>query len=409
MPGGTTLGLTIHARCGTNARELTGSRLAAEVARRYSLQVEYGGADRHVHRITPAVSVLVVTYQHAPFIAECLDGILAQQTDFPFEVIIGEDGSDDGTREICIAYADAHPDRIRLFLRDRALTQLPLDPDGIVPIKRLNGRFTRQAARADVLAFCEGDDCWTDPTKLQRQYDVLQDDPRAAAVIHRVTVTWPTDEQNPWQYALPARSRLTTEDVIWDRGTPTCAVMMRNVGLEHPDYLDWSCRTLSVDYLVRAVASFYGDTHVIDRDMAVHRKHPGGISQSALYRERIRLAASTRNLYLGIRALSPPDRRRVLYPKLAAVSGKLALADLADRRIGHAVRHGAEAIAFAFSAPGELVRQRHRWWDPLVATLRRRPPAQPGTTSGSIAFSPTVPARTAKVSSETSSPRAHRT
>ncbi len=122
--------------------------LAAEVARRYALQVEYGGADRHVHRITPAVSVLVVTYQHAPFIAECLDGILAQQTDFPFEVIIGEDGSDDGTREICIAYADAHPDRIRLFLRDRALTQLPLDPDGIVPIKRLNGRFTRQAALA---------------------------------------------------------------------------------------------------------------------------------------------------------------------------------------------------------------------------------------------------------------------
>ena len=69
------------------------------MARRYALQVEYGGTDREVHRITPAVSVLVVTYQHAPFIADCLDGILAQQTDFPFEVIIGEDGSDDGTRE----------------------------------------------------------------------------------------------------------------------------------------------------------------------------------------------------------------------------------------------------------------------------------------------------------------------
>ncbi len=220
------------------------------MGRRYALQVEYGGVDREVHRITPAVSVLVVTYQHAPFIAECLDGILDQQTDFPFEVIIGEDGSDDGTREICIAYADAHPDRIRLFLRDRALTQLPLDPDGVVPVKRLNGRFTRLAARADVLAFCEGDDLWTDPTKLQRQYDVLLDDPRAAAVIHRVTVVWTTDNGEAWQYAISDQSRLTTEDVIWDRGAPTCAVMTRNVGLEHPRYLDWSCRTLSVDYLV---------------------------------------------------------------------------------------------------------------------------------------------------------------
>ena len=86
--------------------------------------------------------------------------------------------------------------------------------------------------------------------------------------------------------------------------------MTRNVGLEHPRYLDWSCRTLSVDYLVRAVASFYGDTSVIDRDMAVHRKHPGGVSQSALYRDRVRLAESTRNLYLGIHALSPPDQRQ---------------------------------------------------------------------------------------------------
>jgi hypothetical protein len=148
--------------------------------------------------------------------------------------------------------------------------------------------------------------------------------------------------------------------------------------------------------------------------MAVHRKHPGGISQSALYRDRVRLAESTRNLYLGIRALSPPDRRRVLSPKLAGVSGKLALAELTHRRFGPAVRHAAEAVAFALTAPGELVRQRHRWWDPLVETIRGRrlvqpETVQPGTTSGSIAFSPTVPARTAKTSSETSSPSDHRT
>ena len=68
---------------------------------------------------TPLVSVCVQTYQHASFIQECLDGILMQETDFRFEILIGEDASADGTREICVEYAKRFPDIIRLFLHDR--------------------------------------------------------------------------------------------------------------------------------------------------------------------------------------------------------------------------------------------------------------------------------------------------
>ena len=68
---------------------------------------------------TPLVSVVVTTYQHAAFIRQCLDGILMQQTNFDFEIILGEDESVDGTREICMKYAEKHPDKIRLFLRNR--------------------------------------------------------------------------------------------------------------------------------------------------------------------------------------------------------------------------------------------------------------------------------------------------
>src|SRR6478735_1262142 len=67
----------------------------------------------------PLVSVCVQTYQHVNYIKECLDGILMQQTDFPFEVLLGEDQSTDGTREICIEYAQKYPDKIRLFLHHR--------------------------------------------------------------------------------------------------------------------------------------------------------------------------------------------------------------------------------------------------------------------------------------------------
>src|SRR2546425_11408599 len=80
--------------------------------------VEYGGLSRVPEE--PTVSVLMVTYQHARFIREALDSVLIQKVRFPFEICLGEDGSTDGTREICIEYAQRYPDKIRLFLRDRA-------------------------------------------------------------------------------------------------------------------------------------------------------------------------------------------------------------------------------------------------------------------------------------------------
>src|SRR3954464_5744364 len=67
----------------------------------------------------PLVSVSVQTYQHAHYIKDCLEGILMQQTDFPFEILLGEDQSTDGTRKICIEYAQKYPDKVRLFLHQR--------------------------------------------------------------------------------------------------------------------------------------------------------------------------------------------------------------------------------------------------------------------------------------------------
>ncbi len=61
----------------------------------------------------PLVSVCIITYNHAPYIAQCLDGVLMQQTSFPFEIVIGEDCSTDGTRTIVESYATKYPHIIR--------------------------------------------------------------------------------------------------------------------------------------------------------------------------------------------------------------------------------------------------------------------------------------------------------
>lgn len=121
----------------------------------------------------PLVSVCVVTYNHAPYIRECLDSILKQETGFPYEICVGEDESPDGTREICQEYVEKHPDKIRLFLRNRK--------DVIYVNKRPTGRFnfleTIKSSHGKYIAICEGDDYWHNPDKLQKQVDFMEAHP----------------------------------------------------------------------------------------------------------------------------------------------------------------------------------------------------------------------------------------
>lgn len=147
--------------------------IAKLVDERYNPDEEYLGTDKEVNRAVPLISVSVMAYQHRDYIAQCLDGILSQQTEYPYEIIIGEDESTDGTREICMEYARHHPDKIRLFLRDRNTSHV-YDEQGNF-ITRLNARFIRKAARGRYIAVCEGDDYWTDPKKLQKQVSFLEE------------------------------------------------------------------------------------------------------------------------------------------------------------------------------------------------------------------------------------------
>src|SRR5690606_2316591 len=117
----------------------------------------------------PMVSVCVQTYQHAPYIRECLDSILMQKTNFPFEILLGEDASTDGTREICIEYAEKFPDKIRLFLHSRENNIVILG----TPTGRFNSLYNLYSLRCKFIALWEGDDSWTDDRKLQKQYESM--------------------------------------------------------------------------------------------------------------------------------------------------------------------------------------------------------------------------------------------
>ncbi len=114
----------------------------------------------------PLVSIFCLTYNHAPYIRQCLDGFLMQKTTFAYEVIINDDASTDGTTEIIREYEEKYPDIIKPIYHEENLYS-----------KGERGfwqKYCFPKSKGKYIALCEGDDYWTDPYKLQKQVDFLE-------------------------------------------------------------------------------------------------------------------------------------------------------------------------------------------------------------------------------------------
>ena len=229
-----------------------------------------------VQATRPLVSVVVPTYQHAQFIAQCLDGILMQRASFSFEILVGEDESTDGTRKICERYAAEHPDRIRLFLRSRKdVIHINGKPTGRA---NLLGLF--QEAKGAFIAWCDGDDAWIDPNKLQLQVDALLADPDAVACF---TNAWNESdgvrsEYLNGTYTKVPNARVEQSELLNAQGLPTCTFICRTGKLRPlPDVLR---RTPTCDTVLYTHISNFGHFIYLPVITAVRHVHPGGVHSS---------------------------------------------------------------------------------------------------------------------------------
>lgn len=111
------------------------------------------------------VSICCLTYNHAPYIRECLDGFLMQQVDFLIEIIIHDDASTDGTQDILREYQVKFPDLFHLILQTENQYSKGINIALEYLFPQIKGKY---------IAFCEGDDYWTDPDKLRKQVDFLE-------------------------------------------------------------------------------------------------------------------------------------------------------------------------------------------------------------------------------------------
>jgi glycosyltransferase involved in cell wall biosynthesis len=133
----------------------------------------------------PKVTVWMVAYNQIKYFGQAIDSVLMQQTTFDFEIVLGDDDSNDGTRELCIEYANKYPDKIRLFFHHRANA---IKIAGDRPNPNFQGVYNWHQCRGQYIATLEGDDFWTDPLKLQKQVDFLDAHPEHMGVCTNFSV-----------------------------------------------------------------------------------------------------------------------------------------------------------------------------------------------------------------------------
>ena len=177
------------------------------------------------------VSVCITTYNHEQFIAQALDGVLSQQTNFDYEILLGEDQSSDRTREIAKEYAARHPERIRLFLHD-----YPHDYQRNGGAK--NFVHNIKNARGKYIALLDGDDYWTSPQKLQKQVDLLEAHPECSGCFHNVLMDHEgAPEKNRLFHMAPLAKRYFGLKISSDPFIPIFSTIFRaSMFGEFPDW-----------------------------------------------------------------------------------------------------------------------------------------------------------------------------
>ena len=260
----------------------------------------------------PLVSIKMITYNHAPYIAQAIEGVLAQKTKFPFELVIGEDCSNDGTREIIFEYQQKYPDIIQVISSDKNMGM------------KKNSRRTAAVCRGKYIAFCEGDDYWHNPDKLQRQVDYMENHPECGMVFSDCNVQHVSANRfmNRVRYSdgYQRLAKINIEQIIGYEKIAkwpwTCTAMVRNDlrknVIEADPCLHQSDKFLLGDVQLWAELSLISEVIYMPECFATYRCIDESASNSLDARKRMRFSISVAEmkLYLCDKHKLPESLRR---------------------------------------------------------------------------------------------------
>jgi glycosyltransferase involved in cell wall biosynthesis len=224
----------------------------------------------------PLVSILCITYNQASFIKTCIDGLLMQICDFEIELIIANDASIDSTDEIVKSIIENNP-RGSWIKYIRHEKNIGMMPNFISALQQCKGKY---------IALCEGDDYWTDPLKLQKQVDFLEENDEFGICFHESEVLWEGENHQPyvklnsdfkWNRMTPNNTIYTIIDVFNGPFMTTASVVFRRRDLI--DFPNWFCKAASGDITLYSLIIKNNKIKFINEVMCVYRRHPGGVSR----------------------------------------------------------------------------------------------------------------------------------
>ncbi len=215
------------------------------------------------------VTIASTTYNMEAFIAEALDSWLAQKTSFPFDILISDDGSTDGTCEVVKRYMEKYPN-IRLISTEH----IGKMPNFIRSLKESKGKY---------IALCDGDDYWIDPEKLQKQVDFMEAHPDFSEcftnsyVLNTETGKKKIAKTQIWD-AADTEGLLKHRDNDNVQMSPghTSTFLYRNQYLQ--DYPEWMYGDVMTDFPLYMLMSRYGKAKFINEITSVYRHRPYGVS-----------------------------------------------------------------------------------------------------------------------------------
>lgn len=217
------------------------------------------------------VSILCVTYNQKDYIREAFAGFLMQKTNFRIEVVVFDDASTDGTSDIVREYAEQYPDIFVPLIQDKNTFRKPERMELIKWVRR-------DVMRGTYIAFCEGDDYWTDPDKLQMQVDYMDAHPDCVLTMHNaLQVDYRTGEQKKMlscgnNHDITAREMIVRSGGMW----PTASMVMRR---EYSVMEDFFNKSGIGDWTLQLYAFSKGRVYYFDRCMSVYRyMHDGSWS-----------------------------------------------------------------------------------------------------------------------------------
>ena len=228
----------------------------------------------------PLVSICMITYNHEPFIAQAIEGVLMQKTDFQFELVIGEDYSNDNTRKICKKYKNQYPDKIILL---ESKKNLGMTPNFIRTLEACTGKY---------IALCEGDDYWTDPLKLQKQVDFLEANKDYVLCFHDTNKIDANGNVIANTRLENYSEILSEKQLICGTFIPTLTVVFRNFIKTYPKQFK---EVKNPDTILFSLLGQYGKGRWVKNiQNSMYRVHQGGVW--SLLGESVKLINSIKTL-----------------------------------------------------------------------------------------------------------------